>query len=262
MRRFEILAIGFVVFVAFGGPLSAKSVAASEKFQQTCPLSAGGTVSLRNINGNVKIMTWDKNEVKIEAVKYADDKKDLDKLKIEIEAGNDRVAIHTRYPEERDEHHGHGYEVEYTLTIPKGANLDEVDIINGKIDISGVSGTVAASTVNGTIHADNLLGGCDLKSINGEVEAEFGAIAAETSAKLKSVNGAVVLSLPGNSNANVEASTTMGRISNEFGLRSSRENDEDSYVRMGDSVRGKLGKGGASVRLETVNGSIRILKSE
>ncbi len=262
MRRFGILAIGFVVFLFSVGPLLAKSNGASEKFQQSYALSAGGTVSLQNINGNVKITTWDKNEVKIEAVKYADDKNDLDNLKIEVDASNDIVAIHTRYPEERDEHHGHGYEVEYTLTIPKGAKLDKVDLINGKIDISGVTGTVAASTVNGAIHAENLVGGCDLKTINGEVEAEFGAMAAESLARLKSVNGAVVISMPANSDANLEASTTMGHITNDFGLQSSRESDEDVYVKMGDSIHGKIGKGGASVRVETVNGSIRILKSE
>ncbi|HQT91431.1 MAG TPA: hypothetical protein PL001_05330 [Candidatus Kryptobacter bacterium] len=262
MRHFGILAIGFVVFLFSVGPLLAKSNDASEKFQQSYALSAGGTVSLQNINGNVKITTWDKNEVKIEAVKYADDKNDLDNLKIEIDASNDIVAIHTRYPEERDEHHGHGYEVEYTLTIPKGAKLDKVDLINGNIDISGVTGTVAASTVNGAIHAEDLVGGCDLKTINGEVGAEFGAMAAESFARLKSVNGAVVLSMPGSSNANVEACTTMGHITNDFGLQSSQESDEDAYVKMGDSIHGKIGKGGASLRVETVNGSIRILKSK
>lgn len=262
MRRFGILAIGFVVFLAFVRPLAAKSGGSSEKFQKSYALSAGGTVSLQNINGNVKITAWDKNEVKIEAVKYADDRNDLDNLKIEVDASNDIVAIHTRYPEERDEHHGHGYEVEYSLTIPKGANLDKLDLINGKIDITGVTGTIAASTVNGAIHADNLVGGCDLKTINGEVEAKFGTMAAESFASLKSVNGAVVVRIPAGTNANVEANTTMGHITNEFGLQSSRESNEDANVRMGDSLHGKIGKGGASVRVETVNGSIRILKSE
>ncbi len=262
MRHFGILAIGFVAMLTFARPLTAKAGDASEKFQQAYALNAGGTVSLQNINGSVKITTWDKNEVKIEAVKYADDKKDLDNLKIEIDASNDIVAIHTRYPEERDEHHSHGYEVEYTLTIPKGANLDKVDLINGEIDISGVTGMVAASTVNGAIHAKNLVGGCDLKTINGEVEAEFVAMAAESSARLKSVNGAVVVRIPASANANVEASTTMGHITNEFGLQTSRESNEVDYARMGDSLHGKIGNGGASLRVKTVNGSIRILKSE
>ena len=39
----------------------------SEEFHRTVTLNANGRVSLENINGNVEITGWDKNEVQIEA---------------------------------------------------------------------------------------------------------------------------------------------------------------------------------------------------
>ena len=42
-----------------------------EEFHQTYPLSAGGRISLENINGAVRVTAWDRNEVKVDAVKTA-----------------------------------------------------------------------------------------------------------------------------------------------------------------------------------------------
>ena len=46
----------------------------TEEFHQSYPLADGGRVSLENINGAVHISGWDKNEVKVDAVKYAHSK--------------------------------------------------------------------------------------------------------------------------------------------------------------------------------------------
>ncbi len=263
MKRVGFFAIQLALMLVAAGltSASAKSNRASEKFQKLCALSPGGTVSLQNVNGNVEITTWDKNEVKIEAEKFADDGGDLDDLQIEVDATGDRVAIDTKYPERRDDHHGHALGVNYILVVPRGANLDKIKIVNGEITISGVAGKVMATAVNGTIHTTGLSNGCELETVNGKVDAEFTSLQARAGAKLKSVNGSLVVRLPADAKADIKATATMGHISNEFGLQSSRQDEDHSFVKVGDSLRGKIGGGGASVRLETVNGSIRIVKS-
>src|SRR5206468_6771703 len=69
---------------------------------------------------------------------------------------------------------------------------------------------------------------------------------------LESVNGSVLLTLPSDSSADVEASTVSGRISNDFGIQVS----DHQYV--GHSLRGQLGGGGTRIKLENVNGRIEI----
>jgi hypothetical protein len=43
----------------------------TEEFHQTYPFAANGRVSLSNINGPVHITAWDRNEVKLDAIKRA-----------------------------------------------------------------------------------------------------------------------------------------------------------------------------------------------
>src|ERR1700746_2689544 len=73
------------------------SRAYTEEFHQTYAITADGRVELDNINGAVHISTWDRNEVKGDAVKYAGTKDRLDEARIEVDAGKEYVSIHTKY---------------------------------------------------------------------------------------------------------------------------------------------------------------------
>src|ERR1700758_4927085 len=49
----------------------------TEEFHQSYPISANGQIELRNINGPVEIKAWDRNEVKVDAIKRAGSKERL-----------------------------------------------------------------------------------------------------------------------------------------------------------------------------------------
>jgi hypothetical protein len=55
-----ILALALIGLVSAA---AGETFSATEKFSQTYPLAATGTVQLSNINGTVDIVAWDKNEV-------------------------------------------------------------------------------------------------------------------------------------------------------------------------------------------------------
>ena len=229
--------------------------ALTEEFHQTYAIAADGRVELDNINGDVHISSWDRNEVKVDAVKYADTKERLDEAKIDIDSGKDYVSIRTKYPD-RDNNwnwgsHNNPASVEYTLTVPRTAHLDEIKLINGALDITGVSGEVRASCINGRLEAQDLSGRAKLETINGKLEAKFNQLAGQ-SVELNSVNGSVNLTIPSDSNAEIEASTVSGRISNDLGLNVNR------HQMVGQSLRGELGKGGTRIKLNNVNGRVEI----
>ena len=70
----------------------------------------------------------------------------------------------------------------------------------------------------------------------------------------EAVNGKIVLVIPGDASARVEAETVNGSINaSEFGLEA-----EKGFV--GRDLSGRIGDGDAKISLETVNGSIRIEK--
>jgi DUF4097 and DUF4098 domain-containing protein YvlB len=226
----------------------------TEEFHQTYALNSGGSVELDNINGAVHISVWDQNEVKVDAVKYAGTKERLDEARIDIDSHPDHLSIRTKYPD-----HDHTFNwgsrnnpagVEYTLTVPRGARLDEIKLINGSLDITGTKGEVHASCINGRLDAHNLSGRADLSTINGHLDATFDDLSG-SSIKLSSVNGSMGMTIPSDSKAEIEASTVSGGIENDFGLHVNRH-------MVGHDLRGELGSGGPRIRLSNVNGRIEI----
>jgi DUF4097 and DUF4098 domain-containing protein YvlB len=226
----------------------------TEEFHQTYAITPDGRVDLSNINGDVHISSWDRNEVKVDAVKYADTKEQLDAAKIEVDAGKDYVSIRTKYPD-----HDHTFNwgsrhnpasVEYTLTVPRSVRLDEISLVNGALDVTGVTGEVRASCVNGRVDAKNLGGEAKLSTVNGRLDASFDQLASN-SIELNSVNGSIALTIPSDSSASIEANTVSGGIDNDFGLHV-------SHHFVGHNLDGELGNGGAHIHMSDVNGRIDI----
>lgn len=231
----------------------------TEEFHQSYPLSADGRVSLENINGSVRVSAWDRNEVKVDAVKRAYTRERLAEAKIEVTASAGSIHIKTEYPERNqtftDDNYGRRNNpatVEYTLTVPKGARLDAIELINGGLEITGVAGDVKASSINGRVTARGLAGEARLSTINGRLDAVFDRLDQSKPITLNSVNGSVTVTLPSDANAELKASTVHGGIRNDFGLPVRR----GKYV--GRDLAGRLGQGGARVKLSNVNGSINI----
>ena len=244
-----------LLILALGAHASDHRGALTEEFHQTYALTADGRIELDNINGDVHISSWDQNQVKVDAVKYADTKERLDEAKIEIDSRNDSLSIRTKYPDHNQSWNwgsrNNPASVEYTLTVPRTARLDEIKLINGALDINGVSGEVSASCINGRLEAHNLAGRARLSTINGHLDARFDQLAG-SSVELNSVNGSVQLTIPSDSKAEIEASTVSGGIENDFGLH------VNQHRWVGHDLRGELGNGGPRIKLANVNGRIEI----
>jgi DUF4097 and DUF4098 domain-containing protein YvlB len=228
-----------------------------EEFHHTYPLNANGRVELQNINGAVHISAWDRNEVKVDAIKRAEDEDELKGEEIRVDASTNSISMETRYHQREETWHNRDHraaEVEYTLTVPKSARLDEIKLINGWLDITGVTGEVRASCINGKLMARGLAGELKLSTINGPLQAELERLA--TSVELSSVNGPVRLTMPSDAKARIEATTVHGGIENNFGLHT------NNHRWVGHDLHGELGGGGAHVSLRNVNGTIEVRHAE
>ena len=255
LRTMAVLSLIAGATLAFG---SDRQGSLTEELHKVFPLSAQGHLELENINGPVHITGWDRPEVKVDAVKSAWSKERLAEATIEIDASGDRISIRTKYPNHDhtnnfggDDEHDNPARVEYTISVPRQASLDEINLVNGRLDIQDVAGEVHASCVNGRMQVRNLQGRAKLSTVNGELEATVEQMPS-SGLKLSSVNGVLRLTLPSDASAEVEASTVSGHISNDFGLTAIRH----QYV--GHSLHGQLGGGGAHVKLSNVNGTIEI----
>jgi len=223
----------------------------TEEFHQTYPLSATGSVELENVNGSVQIKAWDRDEVKVDAIKHAGSKQRLQEATIKIDASRDSISIRTEYP-----HHDHSFSrdgsdpatVEYTLSAQCQAVGDQTG--ERKSGSRRVNGEVRVSCVNGRLSARKLGGRAELSTVNGNLEASLDRLASPVN--VSSVNAAVLLTLPSDAKANPEASTVSGSIRNDFGIPVSK------HRFVGNDLNGELGGGGPSVRVSNVNGRIEI----
>ncbi len=248
-------ALSVMLVLAAVGYASDRQGTLTEEFHQVYPLTAEGRIDLENINGPVHITSWDRNEVKVDAVKRAWSKERLDEAKIEIDSHPDSLSIHTEYPSHNNsfwgDRHDNPASVEYTLIVPRRARLDEIKLVNGALEIQDVAGEVHASCVNGRLQARNLEGRTELETVNGELDASMNRLPSSP-LELSAVNGALRLTLPSDAKADIEANTVSGGISNDFGL-------SVSHQFVGHHLRGELGGGGTRVKLSNVNGHIEIL---
>ncbi len=227
-----------------------------ETYEQTFPLAATGTVALKNVNGDVTIETWDREEVRVYALKEAASRELLEALEIEVDVGSRTLNIETHYPSSRGDllgswRDGH-MRVEYTLTVPRQAGIHSVDLVNGNLKVVGVEGGVSAHCVNGTIVLRRTHGAGNLSTVNGGIEVHGRGFAAGDKLNLESVNGSVDLYLPGSVGAEIDAKTVNGFIGNDLGL----EVRKGKYV--GSNLHGVIGDGAVQIDIETVNGAITL----
>ena len=226
----------------------------TERFEQTYPLNANGRVSVSNVNGSITIESWDRAEVKLEAVKIADSRERLSEFSIKIDSESNYLNVETDYERQNNRQYGRNYktEVQYRLTVPRTAVLDEIETVNGQISISNMTNITKASAVNGKVVAVNLQGTAKLSTVNGTVEADFDRLQTTSKISLDTVNGTVNLTIPSDANATIKADTVNGSINNEFGLRVRT----GKYV--GKDLYGKIGSGDVQIKLNSVNGGLTV----
>lgn len=231
------------------------SAKVTERFSQTLPLPATGTVSLTNLNGDIEIIGWDKAEVSIEAEKTARDDDGLKRMEIVVEASTERIAIKTKHRSSENESwwrrhsQSHG-SVRYTVRVPAALAHLNVDAMNSNISTQSVRGDVKLETMNGRIRAIGLSGNADLDTMNGRITASFDRFARGQTLKCDTMNGSCEILLPTDTSARLDASSFNGRVSCDLPVtirQSSRR-----------SLQGEIGAGEGTISLDSMNGSLSL----
>src|SRR4030042_1768765 len=183
-----------------------------EKFDKTVALAKDGKVDIGNISGDITVMTWSQDQVKIEALKVSQAsslekaKENAAKVTIEVIPEGSLLRIETKYPKSDKFWGGDSVNVsvDYKLWIPEKAAL-KANNISGDITAEAIGGAAALRAVSGDIQLTKAAGGADCNSGSGNV-----TVADVTgSAFLKSVSGDVkATSIKGS----VEAESVSGDV--------------------------------------------------
>jgi len=201
-----------VVLLLLVFSLAAAKEKYEEKFDKTVALAKDGKVDVSNISGDITVMSWNQDQVKIEALKVSQAsslekaKENAAKVAIEVIEEGNLLRIETKYPKSDKFWGGESVNVsvDYKLWIPEKASL-KANNISGDITAEAIGGAAGLKAVSGDVQLTKAAGGADCNSISGNVTV--GEVTGNVF--LKSVSGDVKANLIKGS---VEAETVSGDV--------------------------------------------------
>jgi hypothetical protein len=138
--------------------------------------------------------------------------------------------------------------VRFEVAVPRGVRL-VATTVNGDLDAHGLDSPLALTTVNGAASFSTTAYG-QARSVNGPIRAVMGAADWQGTLSLETVNGSITVDLPSDLDADLDARALNGETSTAFPIA--------RLETRRDALRARVGDGGRTLRLQTVNGSIRL----
>jgi hypothetical protein len=183
-----------------------------EKFEKTVSLAKDGKVTLENITGSIDIKSWNKGEVKIDALKISrastldKAKENVGLVKIEVEKEGNTLRIKTEYPDRGKiwRRRSLNVSVKYSLMIPAKASV-KIDSVTGNVDLEKIGGAVKVNLVTGGIVVKKADKGVDCETVTGKINLQD--ITGDVF--MEAVTGRITVS---HIKGSIEASVVTGRI--------------------------------------------------
>jgi DUF4097 and DUF4098 domain-containing protein YvlB len=262
-----LAAFGGVVF-ALANPVQAK-VTVTDTTVHRFPLTANGDLSVSNVNGNILIEGWDRDSVRVTVEKIVTASRKtvarrfLRETKVIFDSDGTYLNVEPRFPRGANGNRnffdwifGTGQHasvrVNFHILVPRNLNAD-IESVNGRIEVRKIVGELDAKCTNGRVQLYDVSGQISAKTVNGRIRVTVSDAGHLRNLTLKTVNGSVAVWLPDDVGGKVNLSTLNGSITTDFPL--------EVRGKMGrHELRGRMGKGHARIRINTLNGSIRLLR--
>jgi DUF4097 and DUF4098 domain-containing protein YvlB len=229
------------------------------EFRKTMALKPGGTLSLENTNGDIKIQGWNEEKLEITAIekrsyplspRISFYRSQALEPKIDVQSSEDAVRIRTSSAGDKEDELRL---VHYDLRVPRSVKLDGIHNGQGSIQISDIFGSLQVSQKDGDVTVKNFSGFADIVLGSGSVEAELLDVRPEDEVRIKTGRGDIVLYLEAGIEAQIDADAPDGGISSDIDLRRPLP---------AKTVSVRLGEGKAVIMLSTLHGAIKIKKIE
>jgi len=226
----------------------------TEEMVQTYPLAAGAKVKVETSRGAISVSDWDRQECKVEAVKYASDSEQLASITLTVDAKGDSASIRGTAPQGNGNNTENGPRVDIRVWVPRDAELENIASGRGEVTIREIDGNVVALIVNGSVLAEHVAGNLTLKCVNGRTVARLTTLASGQCVDLETVNGSTSVVLPVQASADISAHVYQGMVLSDLDL------PIEPDFPAGMKLVGRVGAGGATVQARTANGSVSVWK--
>jgi DUF4097 and DUF4098 domain-containing protein YvlB len=218
--------------------VSSVNAFSAEQVDKTLDANKNSYIRIEHINGQAKISSWDKAEVKVTGT--LGEKTD----KFIFERDDNDIVIKVKVKK----HSGWGNwgsddGDDLTIFVPASSKIN-YSSVNADVEVSGVRGGADIETVNGELEVKKLAGRIRLESVNGDIHATE----LEGDVKIETVNG------------DIHSRSSQGRDDKYSSVNGDINVQSQSEKLQVETVNGDIELSLDSVRqlnLETVNGSIK-----
>lgn len=241
--------------------------------------TAAPHLRISNIWGGVTVRTGKSGQISISAVELrsAPDQERFDRsfesIRLDIRADANGVSLLVGDPNERwhrmNECEGCRLDIQFEVLVPPGAIIDVGTVMDGRVDIEGVTGSVAASNVNGPVKVDEIRECTSIESVNGKVDVGF-ATSPVTDCNIETINGDITLDVPAGTGMDIELDLFNGDVSSQLmagplelpvTIEHTMENGHEQY-RIQQLSGLRIGAGGPTYSISSMNGDVRIQKHQ
>jgi DUF4097 and DUF4098 domain-containing protein YvlB len=221
----------------------------SQSFNAEYNTNQNTSLKVENSNGDIKIITYDGNTVKLDAEKRVSETHEdkLDKTEINVTEENNEIIIETNYLEQAKTR----VTVNMDIMVPDYVNVESVHSSNGDITIRDVHGYVSAASSNGDVEVRGTTGISGVSSSNGNLIVEIFDFIEDII--ISSSNGNVVVYILPALNATIDMKTSNGDIS-VSGLTLDKSVDQE------EQITGTLNGGGYNINIHSSNGNVELKK--
>jgi hypothetical protein len=257
-----------------------------ETVRQNYALNATGPRSLLvdNIWGSIEVVGTNSSQVQVVIQKTirAESKAALEKAKKEVslEANQEvnAVRLYVNGPfrcnnncdrsccrgwRDRD---GYVVKMDFQIQVPNQIALTLKTVNEGQIKVRGVAGDFSIHNVNGSIDMEDAAGSGTMKTVNGHVKVTFRANPKDNS-EFATINGPIELYFLCDLSADFRFKNFNGGVYSDYELSAlpgkaavpDRRNGRFVF-RTDRFTGGRVGSGGPEIKIENLNGDIRVLQ--
>jgi len=266
-----------------------------EVVKQEIPITTQQQLHIDNRNGNIRVKTWQQNNVVLKTVKHASSFEDIDKIVVNINRSADTISIQTSVAEEIN----NNYSVDFHVLIPKKmalrlatdngsikakhcegliqahTDVGTIDLIHtkekvcananskGSITIQQAVGPIQATTNNGNISLHETKGSVLAHAAHGSINMHCTHLEPTASIRL-TASGSIELRLPHEANARLQATSERGTVLSDHFINLEPQLtklNKSAWNQLKRNIEGTIGTGEADIILHANAGPIKILET-
>jgi DUF4097 and DUF4098 domain-containing protein YvlB len=157
--------------------------------------------------------------------------------------------------------------MDFQLQVPRDIDIKIKTVNEGRVSVRDINGTFLVRNVNGDIQIHNIAGSGTARTVNGPVKVSFRQNPREAS-DFQTVNGNIELQFARDLSADFRFKTFNGGIYSDFPVTATpvaamqQERRGNKVVFRTDRYTGaRIASGGPQIKVENLNGDIRILEN-